>query len=170
MTKSRKVLVAGGVIALVVATYVALYVPRVHVLDQRLRLYNTKTSYGTAHCMFHGNQVEGRLREWLQGAGFPVKTLPKTTVRTEADAFAFLVRYAGSFPVDDLTHLRAELADISGKVTPLRWQGGYSDPARNEYLTVWVLDTAWNGPGPYNVRVKLPEPQGYLLDLRVRKL
>lgn len=125
---------------LVVVSMMRLSHPRVNVLDSRFRVQTAKISKGTNHTIYLGHQLEGRLRDWLRGVGIKVAPVRQDTTTTQTETCAFMIRYTGDLPHDDLCEVRAALSDGTGKEIPLQWFTRASAPKTKNYFSVWVVD------------------------------
>jgi hypothetical protein len=170
LKRSRIVLTLALLFAAIVSWLVLARSTRVTILDDRFRVLTVKVSKGTNHFMFHGRQIEGTIRERLRSFGIGVKTLPKTFSRSPNDTYAFIVRYTGELPAQELRHVHADLCDPSGAVVPLRWQAGTSNPAENKYLKIWVMDSLPTNRTTFTLRLRLGDAGGELAKIPVGRL
>ncbi len=144
--------------------------PRIKILNPRFQVLDVRFSRGTNHWIYDGNQLEGRMRYFLRGLGLPVNVPQRNGGHTQKDVWSFIVRCSGDFEAKELVHLRADLIDAQGSVTPLRWTSGYHKSGRPDYLDFWVLDS-WPADGRrYRLRRRLPTEDVDLAEIDVGKL
>ena len=96
------------------------------------------------------------------------------------NVYAFMFRWTGEYKHDELMGVRAELADGSGNLIPLRLDQnthGYA-PANNtpgsglgeqpwvtEYISIWFMDSPQTRTGSYHLRLKLGTNEVYLAEM-----
>jgi hypothetical protein len=138
--------------------------------DSRFQILSFKVSRGTNHTIFHGNQMEGRLRTSLRGLGVPVKGLARHGVPTQREAYAFMLQYRGDFPDRELSAPRAEVINAAGVAIPLRWNSGGYSPKDKVYLSVWVLDAALIPDGKLALLLKLKRTETRVAEIAIGDL
>jgi len=159
-TVRKKTTIAAAIafllLALAVFSWFFFSGPRITILNPRFQVLAASVSRGTNHWIYDGNQAEGRLRYFLHGIGIPIKVPPRDGGHTQKDAYTFIVRCSGDFEPEQLLHLRADLIDPQGSVTPLRWTSGRHKNGRSDYLHFWVLDSPPAKNSRYRLRLRLP--------------
>ncbi len=84
----------------------------VTVYDSRFRILDHCISLGTNHTIYNGSQIEGRIRATAKYKfGLKVNDLSSVSVGLDKPHLAFLIRYMGDLPFEELDGLKAQLTN-----------------------------------------------------------
>ena len=160
---------AGSVVVLIFSHQTSIHIK---VLDPRLHVLSARMLHGNNDHFYDGNQLEGRVRDFLQlRAHLPVKPLLNLgrvdSVRgpydpsfnpNDPNRYAFAIRFSWdsgqrfAIPRGLGATLLAVLVDSSGKVFST---GSGSFGGSNPYFGVFFLDHAPRDAGSYRLRLRL---------------
>lgn len=125
------------------------------VYDARFRVYDHRTSKAKTHTIYSGNQTDGFLRTELKHRlGLNVEQVPSLQMGLGQESFAFLVRYGGKFPFEELDGLRAVLTNDDDLHMELQGIRSY-DRERETFIRCYALEYAPTNPGSYRLVLML---------------
>jgi len=168
--RNPKLLITSACVALLALGLWAILCskPKVLVLDPRFQVLTVNWSSGTNHVLFEGNQLEGRVRDWLIGMGLRVKGVPVCHFRTDKNSLGLLVCYNGQFGRGELNDVIAEWTSPGNQTIPLRSITQSEDRTKKDFVGVWVLDSPIS-PGS-ELRIKLRTTSVDLAEIIANKL
>ena len=143
----------------------------VTIYDGRFKILFNSVSQGRIHTVHNGSQIEGRVRAKLNRLfGLKLAKLSPIVAGGGNDGLAFLMRYAGDFPYEELHGLKALITnekDISRDLGLGIWR---YDQKKQTFIKCYGLSPVPTSQGPYRIILTLKSAQEPIAEWRVGEL
>jgi len=172
--RRKTVLYASGVlvvcIVIITGYLVFLMDKNVTVYDDNFKILDYIISTGTTHTLYDGNQTVGRAKDILKNRlGLSFINLPTTTVMKTPKIRAFLVRYEGDFPYEELNGLTAVLTN--GKNISKELPGGnMAAPDETTFVGSYIIPVLPASDDSFRIDLRLKSADVPVASFRVGKL
>ncbi|UCE46604.1 MAG: hypothetical protein JSW47_13395 [Phycisphaerales bacterium] len=157
---------------LIIVGYFALCTDRnLTVYDDNFKILNCTISTGTSHIIYSGNQTVGRIRAMLRHRfGLKFISLPPVPSMIRArKSRAFILRYEGDFPFEELDGLRAVLTNdknISKELTGINMAA----KAEQTFVRCYILPALPTSYDSFRIDLRLKSADDPIASWRVGQL
>ena len=141
------------------------------IYDDRFEILFNSVSEGKMHTVYNGNQLLGRIRDTLSHHfSLSLPTLSPISVAMDNEHLAFLIRYAGDLPYEDLHGLRALLTNGKEFSRDLGLGVWRYDEDKHTFIRCYGLSAIPTNQGPYRIVFALESAKEPIAEWRVGNL
>lgn len=171
--RRKNILYASGVVVVfvvIIAGYFAFLMDKVTVYDDNFKILDYMISTGTTHTLYDGNQTVGRAKDILKNRlGLSFINLPPVYVMRTPKIRAFLVRYEGDFPYEELNGLTAVLTN--GKNISKELPGGnMAAPGETTFVGSYIIPVLPASDDSFRIDLRLKSADVPVASFRVGRL